>query len=149
MVQMKKKLSAHSSTTLARTPEVEVVLRIFANALVMQWQIIVQGCTNSDVVPKPEFRPRKERYIGHLPDASESVKLVSASDKLHNARAILRDYRTHGDKLWSRFTGGKEGTLWYYRELANVFGEVGKPELAAQLNRVVSEIEKLSESQKE
>jgi GTP pyrophosphokinase len=62
---------------------------------------IVQGCTDSEVVPKPEWRKRKEDYIAHIPEASHSVRLVSASDKLHNARAILRDYRVHGEQLWS------------------------------------------------
>lgn len=84
---------------------------------------IVQGCTDSEVVPKPEWRKRKEIYLARPPSASYSVRLVSASDKLHNARAILRDYRTQGEKLWSRFTGGKGGTLWYYRELINAFAK--------------------------
>jgi hypothetical protein len=104
----------------------------------------VQGCTDSEVVPKPEWRKRKEAYITHLLDASRSVRLVSASDKLHNARAILRDYRVHGEELWSRFTGGKSGTLWYYRELVGAFSKAEKNELVAELNRVVSEIEELS-----
>jgi len=46
-----------------------------------------------------------------------STKLVSASDKLHNIRAILMDYRQEGERLWSRFNGGKQGALWYYRAL--------------------------------
>ena len=109
---------------------------------------IVQGCTDSEVVPKPEWRKRKEDYIAHLPKASRSVRLVSASDKLNNARAILRDYRTHGEKVWSRFTGKKQGTLWYYRELVTAFAKAEKKakksELVAELDRVVSEIEMLS-----
>jgi GTP pyrophosphokinase len=72
---------------------------------------IVSGCTDADTIPKPPWRQRKEEYIAHLRKASASVRLVSASDKLHNARAILRDYRRHADLLWSRFNGGKEGTL--------------------------------------
>jgi hypothetical protein len=61
--------------------------------------------------------------------ASPSVRLVSASDKLHNARAILRDYRRIGDELWSGFTGEKEGTLWYYRALVEAFEASGRTEL--------------------
>ena len=105
---------------------------------------IVQGCTDLEVVPKPEWRKRKEDYIAHLSEASHSVRLVSASDKLHNARAILRDYRTHGEKLWSRFTIGKSGTLWYYRELVRALSKAEKNELVAELDRVVSEVEELS-----
>ena len=77
-----------------------------------------------EVEPKPEWRKRKEDYIAHLPEASHSVRLVSASDKLHNA--ILRDYRVHGEKLWSRFSGGRPGTLWYYRELVSAFSKAEK-----------------------
>src|SRR5918911_197645 len=75
---------------------------------------IVNGCTDAEVIPKPPWRARKEAYIAHLIHASPSVRLVSAADKLHNARAILADYRVLGESLWKRFNGGKEGTLWYY-----------------------------------
>jgi len=72
------------------------------------------------------------------------VRLVSAADKLHNARAILRDYRTQGESLWSRFNGGKEGTLWYYRCLVEAFRQTESSELVEELDRVVSEIESLA-----
>lgn len=105
---------------------------------------VVDGCTDTDVVPKPAWRKRKEDYITHIRYASDSVRLVSASDKLHNARAILRDYRVHGEKLWDRFTGGKDGTLWYYRSLVEAFSKAEKNELVEELKRVVSEIEAMS-----
>jgi|SRR5271166_1714666 len=107
---------------------------------------IVEGCTDSEVVPKPAWRKRKEDYIAHVSEALRSVRLVSASDKLHNARAILRDYRQHGEALWSRFNGGKDGTLWYYRSLVSAFTKAGSNELIEELDRVVSEIEKLSQN---
>lgn len=69
---------------------------------------IVDGCTDADVVPKPEWRKRKADYIAHIPTASAAVRLVSASDKLHNARAILRDYRVHGEKLWPVSAAGEK-----------------------------------------
>src|SRR5437879_9244246 len=86
---------------------------------------IVNGCTDAEVVPKPPWRTRKEAYIAHLRTASASVRLVSAADKLHNARAILADYRVVGESLWERFNGGKEGTLWYYRELIEALSNAG------------------------
>ena len=112
---------------------------------------IVEGCTDSEVVPKPEWRKRKEDYIAHLPRASASVRLVSASDKLHNARSILRDYRQSGEEVWSRFNGKKEGTLWYYRTLVDAFESSGTdesvkadlPALIKELKQVVKEIELL------
>src|SRR3954466_7550200 len=37
---------------------------------------IVLGCTDADVIPKPPWRERKERYVAHLAHASESILLV-------------------------------------------------------------------------
>ncbi|GAB4530220.1 MAG: HD domain-containing protein [Anaerolineae bacterium] len=105
---------------------------------------IVAGCTDSWTVPRPPWRERKEAYLAHLRGASESVRLVSAADKLHNARAILADYRTLGASLWGRFNGGKEGTLWYYRSLVQVLRDTGPAPLAEELARVVSELERLA-----
>ena len=109
---------------------------------------MVQGCTDAVTIPKPPWQKRKEDYIAHVPKASASVRLVSASDKLHNARAILRDFRRLDDALWARFTGGKEGTLWYYRQLAVIFLEAAAAHpritgLACQLDLTVAALEKL------
>jgi (p)ppGpp synthase/HD superfamily hydrolase len=105
---------------------------------------IVEGCTDTDQIPKPPWRERKENYIAHLNRASASTRLVSAADKLHNGRAILHNLRQEGDNLWSRFNGGKEGALWYYRSLVSTFREHGSNELIEELDRVVTEIEKLA-----
>jgi len=75
---------------------------------------IVEGCTDTDVVPKPPWRDRKERFLGRLASAPERVRLVVAADKLHNVSATLRDVRRDGSAAWRRFRGGREGTLWYY-----------------------------------
>ena len=112
---------------------------------------IVKGCTDAEGEPgreKPEWKPRKEAYVDHIGKADASTRLVSASDKLHNARAILADLRTHGEQLWPRFTGKKEGSLWYYRALVNAFRLAGGSEammrLVAELDRTVSEMERLA-----
>src|SRR5207302_7398096 len=94
--------------------------------------------------PKPPWRARKEAYIAHIRAAPPSVRLVSAADKLHNARTILADYRQLGDSLRQRFNGGKEGTLWYYRSIVNAFRAAGTTSLVEELDRVVSEIERLA-----
>lgn len=105
---------------------------------------IVEGCTDADTLPKPPWRARKEAYIAHVRGAPQSVRLVSCSDKLHNARAILADYRVMGDNLWSRFTGAREGTLWYYRSLVEAYREHGSTPLVEELDRVVTELERLA-----
>jgi len=104
---------------------------------------IVNGCTDAEVFPKPPWQARKEAYIVHLRDASPSVRLVSAADKVHNIQTILKDYRAIGDTLWGRFKGGKEGTLWYYRALVSTFREGGSTPMIEELDRLVSELETL------
>lgn len=104
----------------------------------------VDGCTDTDVQPKPPWRERKEAYIAHIRDALSSVRLVSVADKLHNAQTILKDYRSVGDAIWERFKGGKEGTLWYYRSLVTKFRAVETSPLVDELDQVVKEIERLA-----
>jgi (p)ppGpp synthase/HD superfamily hydrolase len=95
---------------------------------------IVDGCTDADTYPKAPWRERKENYLRHLKNADADTRLVSAADKLNNVRSILADYREVGESVWSRFNGGREGTLWYYRALLEEF-------LRGQPNRVVGELE--------
>lgn len=104
---------------------------------------IVEGCTDTDQSPKPPWRARKEAYVRHVAEASPSVRLVSACDKLHNARSLLMDYRVCGEKLWSRFTGGRDGTLWYYRAMVNALRAEGNSPVVDELDRVVGEFEAL------
>jgi (p)ppGpp synthase/HD superfamily hydrolase len=72
---------------------------------------LVEGCTDADTQPKPPWRRRKEEYILHLQSAPPEVRMIVLADKIHNARSVLRDYLALGDKLWTRFKGGKDGTL--------------------------------------
>lgn len=79
---------------------------------------IVEGCTDTFEDPKPAWKPRKIAYLKHLETATKSVLLVSAADKLYNARAILADYQEIGDDLWSRFAAkSQKENLWYYESL--------------------------------
>jgi (p)ppGpp synthase/HD superfamily hydrolase len=94
---------------------------------------IVEGCTDSFVEPKPEWSERKRGYLDEVKHADAETRLVSASDKLHNVRTILADYRRDGDAIWVRFNGKKEGTLWYYRALSD--------EYARTPNRITRELE--------
>jgi (p)ppGpp synthase/HD superfamily hydrolase len=109
--------------------------------------LIVEGCTDSDTLPKPPWRARKEAYIAHLATAPTEVLRVSAADKLHNARSILSDYREIGDVLWNRFTADREQVLWYYRSLVEAFRDAGAPPtLLRELEHTVDALERLVES---
>jgi (p)ppGpp synthase/HD superfamily hydrolase len=106
---------------------------------------IVEGCTDADTHPKPPWRERKKHYIAHLAEADASVLLVSASDKLHNARSILTDLRRTGDAVWARFNASRDETLWYYRALVQAFrrNPAHNSDLIDELDRTTAEVERL------
>ena len=102
---------------------------------------IVAGCSDTFESPKPDWGPRKQRYLEHLKQASPSVCLVAAADKLHNARAILGDYQTVREELWERFSaGGPEGVLWYYQSCAGALNGRVPPRLGDELSTTVRRI---------
>ena len=117
---------------------------------------IVMGCTDSDEIDPHRKKPwcdRKVAYIEHVQhEADQDVLLVSIADKVHNARAILTDHFESGDVCFDRFSGRKDGTLWYYRALVEAFRHAdtrhaddanafGRRRLLAELERVVNELE--------
>ncbi len=103
---------------------------------------IVGQCSDTFETPKPPWRPRKESYIRHLGEASDDAVLVSLADKLDNARAILRDFRAHGDQVWQRFSEPDPGAhLWYYRSLLEVFDSRSRSWMVAELRRVLDALE--------
>lgn len=104
---------------------------------------IVDGCTEERRQPELAWRVRKQAHLTKLELAGASVLLVAVADKLYNARAILRDYRIVGEKLWKRFTGNRDGILWYYRGLVTAFRHSGLAprDLVDELDRVVTHLE--------
>lgn len=106
---------------------------------------IVAGCSDTLEEHKPDWRTRKEAYIAHLGHTTASIRFVSSADKLHNARAILRDHYRIGDRVFDRFTASKADTLWYYRALTNAFMQAAptgeRLELVQELDRTVTILE--------
>lgn len=102
---------------------------------------IVEGCTDTYVEPKPEWLERKKNYLRELKRADAETRLVSACDKLHNVRTILSDYREQGEAVWRRFSGKKEGTLWYYRALSDEYRRRGRNRITRELEIAVEELE--------
>lgn len=104
-------------------PEIE---RLFGARVL----VIVESCT--DGIPdatgvKPPWEKRKRDYLEHLAVASDDVLLVSGCDKLSNAQAILSDLEKIGHAVFDRFTAKRQGTIWYYQELARIFSERNTP----------------------
>jgi len=105
---------------------------------------IVADCSDALTEPKPPWRPRKEAYLAALLSKPPASLLVSLADKTHNACAILADYRVLGDALWDRFTGGRDGTIWYYRSLSEVFDQAMPGALAQRLSQAVVQFARIS-----
>ena len=105
---------------------------------------IVDGLTDAYSDPKPPWKERKQAYIASIRTANPAVIRVSLADKVYNARSTLRDIRREGEAGWEKFNGGKEGTLWYYRQLIQEFEHHGSRSLLSELIRIVSEIEILT-----
>ncbi len=103
---------------------------------------IVEGCTDSFVVPKPEWIERKRQYLDEVKRANAETRLVSASDKLHNVRTILADYRKDGEAIWARFSGKREGTLWYYRALSDEYQRRNRNRITDELAIAVADLER-------
>ncbi|MBN2210882.1 MAG: bifunctional (p)ppGpp synthetase/guanosine-3',5'-bis(diphosphate) 3'-pyrophosphohydrolase [Sedimentisphaerales bacterium] len=106
---------------------------------------IVLGCTDNVLEPKPSWQQRKQNYLTHIAQAKADELLVGVADKLYNMQAILRDYRVIGENAWSRFAGGKEGRLWYARELLKTYrAHPHHPKrLVDELERVTDELMQL------
>jgi (p)ppGpp synthase/HD superfamily hydrolase len=105
---------------------------------------IVEACSDSLAntakgEPKADWLERKKAYLAHLQKADDDILRVSLADKVHNARAILRDLRKRdvGEVVWTRFSQPKDQTLWYYRSLADIFCERLPGQLPNELREIV------------
>ena len=105
---------------------------------------IVEGCTDSfeeDASKKQGWEERKKSYVKRLWNEPQGILLVSAADKLYNARAMVEDYRKVGHKIWERFKRGREEQLWYFRELIRVYEERCPDwRIVEELRRAVAEL---------
>lgn len=119
---------------------VEEVERRFGPAVAR----IVADCTDGHGPIKAPWRTRKEAYLAALPTKPAASLLVSLADKTHNARAIVDDLRVHGDTVWARFTGGRDGTLWYYAALSEIYAAALPGAHADRFARVVAEMRALA-----
>ncbi|MGH9560251.1 MAG: HD domain-containing protein [Terracidiphilus sp.] len=83
---------------------------------------------------KEGWEDRKIAYLARLREEPDDVLLISAADKLYNAKSILDDFKEIGSKVFERFKRGAEQQLWYFDELLKVF-------LSHPRNRIVNDLE--------
>jgi (p)ppGpp synthase/HD superfamily hydrolase len=119
-------------------PQLRKIRRIFRARVAR----IVDGCTDSYTEPKPPWLARKKKYLRLLRHANSSTCLVSAADKLYNARETLYDLRAEGEKVWTRFKATKVQVLWYYHEVERIVRRKIPRALALELDAVISELER-------
>ena len=105
---------------------------------------LVLELSDTTTRPKPPWKGRKERYLAHLNTASPEVKLISAADKIHNSRSILRDHDRMGDTIYERFTPSKEETLWYYRSCLQALRNGWTHELLDELEANIARLHVVS-----
>jgi len=105
--------------------------------------VMVEDCTDTFERRKPDWKPRKQAYIASLPVKDARSLLVSAADKLDNARAIVSDLRKDGPATLDRFHG-KRDTVWYFQELVKSFKKLKVGAIAEELEAAVKEMTALA-----
>jgi (p)ppGpp synthase/HD superfamily hydrolase len=108
---------------------------------------MVDGLSDSlseDPGNKQSWQQRKDAYLARLRDEPADIQLISAADKLYNARSILADYRDIGPQVWARFKRGRREQIWYFDELLTVFKSSPVNRIVEELERVVNELRQLS-----
>jgi (p)ppGpp synthase/HD superfamily hydrolase len=112
---------------------------------------IVEECSDcivADPDQKPDWLERKRAYIAAVPTKCADARLVTACDKLHNARAILADHaeanRTGGVSVWARFAGKTpEQVVAYYSAMARQLNGTESPTPAQDLLQASAALERL------
>ncbi len=108
---------------------------------------MVEGLSDTlaeDPSEKEPWEARKKAYLERLGGELDDVRLISAADKLYNARSILEDYRIVREDIWRRFNRPRNEQMWYFNALIDVFESSGKMRIVDELRRVVDELEELS-----
>ena len=123
------------------TDEVRATIRSFGDEILR----IVEACTDCHEHPAPPWRECKERYLAAVPGHDRISLLVSASDKLHNARRLVELLHRDGPAAWDRFEDGGADRLWYYRALVTVYRANPGHDvtLIDELDRTVTEMERI------
>lgn len=108
---------------------------------------MVEGLSDSltaDPHHKESWPERKKSYIQTLRKEPADVRLISAADKLYNARTILEDYREIGRRVWDRFKRGRDDQIWYLNQLLKVYKLHASNRIVEELRRVVTDLTQIS-----
>jgi (p)ppGpp synthase/HD superfamily hydrolase len=106
---------------------------------------IVLECSDTLEFPKPDWEQRKKAHIETLKSSRPESIQVKLADKIYNAQNLLRNLHECGVDVWNDFKGGKEGTLWYFREMYAIFSETRSGFMMDEFARLIDSIENFSE----
>ncbi|NJR61350.1 MAG: HD domain-containing protein [Cyanobacteria bacterium CRU_2_1] len=106
---------------------------------------LIDGCTESETIPKPPWLERKHRYLEQIRQACPAVRRISLADNLHNARSLLACLTWEGPSVWNRFSGGRTQTLWFYRTLLDIYCHSGTDAMTQAFQAVIIQLEALEE----
>ena len=104
---------------------------------------MVEGLSDTlaeDHDKKEGWEDRKTNYLARLRHEPGDILLISAADKLYNAKAILDDFKEIGAKVFERFKRGADQQLWYFDELLRIFLSHPRNRIVNDLERVVQEL---------
>ncbi len=105
---------------------------------------LVLQLSDSTGSPKPPWEERKKRFLDSLRMASLPVQRIVLCDKIDNLRQLLSAYDRWGETVWQKFRGGRDGTLWYHREILRIVeGGTHRSTLQAGLVEYRELVEKL------
>jgi (p)ppGpp synthase/HD superfamily hydrolase len=113
---------------------------------------MVEGLSDTlteDPQKKEPWFERKQAYVERLKKEAAGVQLISAADKLYNARTMLADYRLVGAEIWKRFKRGREDQLKYFDALLGVYNQTGRNRIVEELERVTAELARISAGEAE
>ena len=108
---------------------------------------MVEGLSDTfveDSCQKENWEERKHAYVERLKSEPPDVQLISAADKLYNARTMLDEYRAIGPEVWKRFKRGRVQQINYFDSLLKVFKSAGTNRIVEEFARVVSELKVIS-----
>lgn len=104
----------------------ERIGRKFGDSVLATVLAVTQRKVDDDGI-ELSWEDRKEDYLQRLSLATEDALWVCAADKVHNANSILSDLRRTAfpETVWGRFSAGRDGTVKWYRRVADRLREIG------------------------
>lgn len=104
---------------------------------------IVEGVTKNGELK--DWQEVSEDYLANLREEDEASVIVSGADKIHNLQSVLIDYEDVGDKLWERFTKGKDSQVWWYKSILEILEErIPESPLTTKLDELVQKLDTIT-----